>query len=302
MKRFISMLLICAMCSTLCACSNSAGDASSKAYTPPDNVELVYIGPRGYKGGGIAPIIKNNSEKVIKNLTIKVLPFDRNGYPIGDTIDGVASCEYKSVNLLSGEQKILEVLPVLVGVPYECQYIEGAISYIEYMDGSIWESNSIEAWAKDNKTSFDIEAWKAKIENMKEHADKAISENNYMTIATQCTMKNGHVYVTFSSDIKDIGNQAITAFTILMLCYDENGFPVETECGTLARNSYSFPLSGNSGKSNAHGTGNLDFYLFGKDVKAMKSIISEIEFSDGTVWENPFAPYWELYYGDVVGK
>lgn len=171
------------------------------------------------------------------------------------------------------------------------------------MDGSTWESDSVEAWKENIKQDFDILEWKNKIENMQELAEKAISDNKHMSISIQGSSRDSFVHANVNINVGNIGNRAITSFTILVLCSDSNGFPVNTGHGDLATNSCSYIMEGSSAKSNAHGTGSFEFYISqAADIQSLEGIVSEIEFSDGTVWENPYAPYWELYYGDVVGK
>lgn len=273
-------------------------------YVPPDNIDLAYIGVGAYysgntgNAGGCVPVIQNDSNKVIKNITIKYAEFDRNGYFCGES---VSTATYSAINLLPGESKNL----------YECEsyginagtiYIEGIISNIEFMDGSVWESDAVERWSQQMEQGLDLSNRESPILNMKQLADKAIT-NDFMTISLDCFSEDYGDYtkVSFNADVKDIGELAITSFTFTMLCYDSRGLPVNTKQGILSANSISYTFSESNIYSLAHGEGIFSFGL-DEEIKSVTPLISEISFSNGDVWKNQYAPYWELYYGDVIGK
>lgn len=300
MKRLISMLLAVAMFSTLCACNNDGERTVSNTYCPPEDAGLTFLGISD-NGYGVISVIENKGDQAIKNVTIELACFDRNGYWTEyDSLCDFISLDYDTINLLPGENKILNGS---YGLSDNHRYVDGAISYIEYMDGSVWESETIEAWEEKCKGGFDIEKWRANIEGMKELADKAISDNKHMSISIKGSKRDSFVHANLNMNIGNIGSRAITSFTILMLCFDSNGFPVNTGHGNLASNSCCYIIEGQSAKSNEHGTASFEFYISqDAGIQSLEGIVSEIEFSDGTIWTNPYAPYWELYYGDVVGK
>lgn len=299
MKRLTTLFLAFAMCISLCACSNS----TEKTYIPPENIELTYTGVCGYNDvyNDLIHIIENHSGRVIKNIKIATANFDRNGFYIDPGI-GSVYLDYSSINLLSDENAILKNY----GVEGNVYYIRGVIAKVEFMDGEIWESDAIETWLEDMESGIDVNEEKAVIDNMKELADKA-EKNDYMTLQITDAFMDNHRWanIDYSVDVFNTMGKAISSFEILVLCFDKNGFPVHIGEPHLASNSTVYEDKSSNITEKEYRTGYFSWpFTFSDsgDVALAKGIISKVSFTNGDVWENQYAPYWELYYGDFRGK
>lgn len=294
MKRGLLLSTLTLVILLLCSCSNGS---TVKAYTPPEDIEITYSGLLVYYNNRfktVAHLVENNSDKVIKNISVEVAEFDKNGYFLESH-----SISYDSINLVSNENKILS----LYGAKNEnTVYLESAISALDFMDGSSWEAESIQSWLGELKNGIDIAQKKSEFQSMKAWADTAES-NDYMSISVSyADHDNISTSLDFSAKIKDIGNNAIESFELIILCYDNNGYPIKLDEPNFALNSTHCEVNGNHGMSGGKGTGQFKILTQNQFASQVKSVLSKIEFANGEIWINRYAPYWELYHGDVFGK
>lgn len=274
---------------------------AESVYTPPSDVELVYSGVSSNIVGNFTNhVVKNNSDRTIKNIQVVFAEFDRNGFFLADSETNRRKKDYPSINLLKDQITIL-----YAGSPISdnAQYVEGAISKIEYMNGDVWESDSLKTWFSEMEKGIDIEMKKSVIEEMREFAGEA-EKNDYISLRfLGCSPKNRYTEVSFSTDVFNTNGKVIQSFEITALCFDKNGFPLNVADGCyLANNTIVYEQKGINISSSGNGEGVFSIAHDTESISSVKGIISKISFSNGDVWENPYEPYWELYYGDVIGK
>lgn len=125
-----------------------------------NNQEVQAISTSLYTGwysssiDGITVIVKNNSEKVVKNFWVTILAYDENGYPLqisyndtkfygkGDLVNiqpGATYGDENYYNIYYNEQKMSKVI--------------ACIKKVEYYDGTNWENPYYNYWIEkyDNK-------------------------------------------------------------------------------------------------------------------------------------------------------
>ena len=101
---------------------------------------------------GIKVIVKNNTEKVVKNYVVGILAYDKNGYPLKIEYNNyVSSCKFDGANIQPGQTYGQEKYCNII---YENEKIESALACVEkaeYYDGSTWENPYYEYWLNQYK-------------------------------------------------------------------------------------------------------------------------------------------------------
>lgn len=301
--------LLCAMMlSVLLISGCGSGNKGSSTYTPPEGVELLYVSPVHHViAGGIRPVFHNSGDKAVKNITLAVRAYDRNGLPMDNYHnDAYTEFPYNSINLIPGaysgfDENNTHVIKTKTDEK-DIVYVEGAISAIEYTDGSVWESDALDAWLKQTDETFSVEGRKAEIAQMEEFANAA-KETPYITLSTK--VKKDDPWRIFEHDVrvKDSGESIIESFTIYNLLFDKNGYPVYVDYygHEIAENCYINELSDINLKPGDFGTATVEGPIHFEFDSAM-SVVAEIEFKNGDTWTNPYLLHWQLYYGEVPGK
>lgn len=101
---------------------------------------------------GVKVIVKNNTEKVVKNYVVGILAYDNNGYPLKIEYNNyVSSCKFDGANIQPGQTYGQEKYCNII---YENEKIESALACVEkaeYYDGSTWENPYYEYWLNQYK-------------------------------------------------------------------------------------------------------------------------------------------------------
>lgn len=238
-----------------------------------------------------AVAVRNTGEKAIRDYEIVYVLFDANGInidvSISETIFGTYA--YSSANILPGDIYGWDMgYFSTFGDNRNVRYMEATVSRITYTDGSIWEAQGLTAWANETVKNFSVEAYKQKIENME--SDSKNAENNPYVQVIANRISTTHSEDDLELVMKNISGKDITALSLYITQYDQNGYGVDgyirkvVKGHTLSNgNTYSYSSS----------------MFFSTSTKYQKVIVSSLEFSDGTVWNNPYAPQWSLYNVDM---
>lgn len=103
-------------------------------------------------------VVKNNSEKVAKNVIFSMLLFDENGYPVATDYviyqgkyENEYSCAYNSSNIQPGETYGSDAT---FEVPDQCRQIKACVKQVEYTDGSVWSNDYYDYWLEENHASY----------------------------------------------------------------------------------------------------------------------------------------------------
>ena len=294
-ERFlIVLLLISIIFFTGCGGAN-------KTYTPPDDVEVVAVIARdSYNNPMAIPVIYNAGSKTIKDVTIAVAAYDNKGnlMDVSNTYDErkYFQSTYDTINLHPDE--FIELAGIIPQIR-EGRYFEGIICEVEYIDGSIWETNAVDAWFNQLPKTFDVEKQKEKINSYADFA-KAAEEEGYLMLNDIRLIRSHNINSLehiISLKVKDIGNKRIDSFELCLHYYDKDGYPVSIGGFGIATNSQRIFEYGNNATSNQVGTLTLGMGYGAQTnaIKDAKGIVTKIEFVDGDVWTNPYTAIWELY-------
>ncbi|MDE6254353.1 MAG: zinc-ribbon domain-containing protein [Lachnospiraceae bacterium] len=129
-----------------------------------DNQEVEVISQRVWNDGyhitnmKASVTVKNNSDKIAKDVYYSILTFDSNGLPVdveysiymGDKSNDYR-CGYKSANVLPGQTygdgwK--------VDISDKCQKVKACVIKVTYTDGTTWDNPYFEYWLEDNYASY----------------------------------------------------------------------------------------------------------------------------------------------------
>ena len=276
----------------------SSCNASAELETFSESTDLIVLGAIVDEYNSVTVAVQNNSEKTIRDYNIAYIGYDASGNYIELSSGNIyAVGTVKSANILPSETYGLSIVSSGFSIPYDgVKYIEATASSITFTDGSTWTASGIDSWANDKVKIFTVDNYNQSIENMKADSDAA-SKNPYMEIISTEKYSDGHNLEIFNIDVKNISNKNISKFEFLMLEYDQNGYAIASLENFVTRNCVRFIVPENVAPGEKIG---LKYDLFfPENVKKFAVIIYEIEFSDGSVWTNPYTFHWLLYNQDL---
>ena len=242
-------------------------------------------------------IVKNNSEKTIKEYTLANIGFDSNGNNVKLGYDEVYELtSFESANILPGNVHGIDKYSY---ISEDIFYVISTVVKITYMDGTTWEAEAIEKWAEDEIKNFSVEKYKKKIESYSVESNNAVN-NGYIQIVTTDKYHDNQFSTKDDLDatVKNIGSKDIRSFSLLIAQYDQNGYGVNTSPYDIIKQNMS-GADVDDANLKVGGTDEFSWSLFfAPDCKEYKIIVNEIEFSDGTTWKNPYLLQWILYNED----
>ena len=140
----------------------------------------------------------------------------------------------------------------------------------------------------------------AKKEYEAEQEEKKIQEykdNQKLLITSASTFDDGYSIILRKArvSLKNTTNQVVRDATIVILQFDNNGYPVDAEYSMYqygdVENSYR--CGADSINLQAYGTwGANNHWNIADGATRIKACVLEAEFYDGTTWENPYFEYW----------
>lgn len=233
-------------------------------------------------------IVENTGDNPILDYKVAYINFDSNGFSTTTDSRGYELGRNEAANIMPGNK----TQAAWYGA--KGNYAVATVTSITYADGTTWEATQLEAWAKEQKSQFSVEKYKESIKALEENATLAES-NEYAEIFSY-SMVHGN---QFSSDldlhftISNNSSQGIASATIFVLEFDENGFPVsvspyDTYCLNGHQTGGTINLA--PGKTEEF----IDSLFIDGTTTQIKTIISELEFQDGTTWKNPYLYEWVL--------
>lgn len=103
-------------------------------------------------------VVKNNTDKVAKDVYLSVLQFDANGYPVDvdysiyeGNYKNEYRCQFDSCNILPGEAYGTNAY---FSLSDKCKKIKACVKKVEYTDGSTWENEYYEYWLEENYSMY----------------------------------------------------------------------------------------------------------------------------------------------------
>ena len=315
MKRFISLLLALVALFGLCSCGSSGSDKDKTKDTDKESSSDVKndenkdndkagnlldkedegLGDKGLKAVlafaydyDVNIVVKNTCDQAVLNFNVAYVCFDRNGLPTtaGDEYEkGSAS----AANIMPGDKSLHSWYD-----SGESFYVVATVCGIDYQDGTTWEAeeNSIKKWAKNTKKNFKIENYQADMNSLK--AEAALAETNEYLELTSFSIEHGNQFSDkhdLHFTIKNISEKDITIARIFVLEYDDGGFPVSVSpYDTYCLNGHT--TGGNVNLRPGESSSFTDDLFLSGPTENVKVIVSEVEFHDGTVWNNPYLYEW----------
>lgn len=258
----------------------------SSAEYMPMTVKKAFI-----DGGGCAKVIvHNNTATPIVGYDLTIAYFDENGNPVGDKKDFSVSDIIVSSGFDFG-------LDTYVGGSGGGSYIKAFVKSLKYGDGTAWENSSIESDMALNCTAFDVDEYKDIIAKNEENVKKASQESyikiNEMTISNIdeiSSRKDLKIVITNSSSkaVKEV------KFAVAEFAEDNSLVDVSPQIyiGKNVRLATCGGMELNVGESRSLSSS----AFLEKDCCRINAIVTEIIFADDTVWKNPYALDWLLWF------
>ena len=311
MKKISLMLLTFAMCFSLTACGSSenakpsttdasiagVGQTVTQAIKTPENKDkeeastetfelcndLTVVSSFTYDNDQYV-VVENVGDQAILEFSVAYINFDKNGFPMesGDYERG----RYESANMMPGDKRI--------GSWYgsDGAYSEAIVCGVKYQNGTEWELENIDAWQAETLKTFSVAEYKEKITALSENASKAYDIGDVAISNIKIVKDNPYsTSKDYNFSLENKSNQGILSVSIYVLEFDENGFPVSVSpYDKYCKNGHALGGTVNLGAGKKGSFGD-DLFISG-DTKYTKEIITQIEYQDGTVWENPYMYEW----------
>ncbi len=103
-------------------------------------------------------VVRNNSNKVAKEVTFGTLLFDENGYPVDveykiyqGKYSNECNCAFESCNILPGNQYGDNRT---YDLPDQCRQAKACVRSVTYTDGTIWNNPYYSYWLEENYNSY----------------------------------------------------------------------------------------------------------------------------------------------------
>lgn len=308
MKKCLLVVLILCMTLTLTACGGNEtektntdikqsddGKLEENKEEPKDNAPIKFVASEDLSvvaayiyDGDTYVIVENTGDNPILDYKVAYINFDSNGFSTTTDSRGYELGRNEAANIMPGTK----TQAAWYGA--KGNYAVATVASITYADGTTWEATQLEAWAKEQKSQFSVEKYKESIKALEENATLAES-NEYAEIFSYSIVHGNQ----FSSDldlhftISNLSSQGIVSARIFVLEFDENGFPVsvspyDTYCLNGHQTAGTINLA--AGKTEEF----VNSLFIDGTTTQIKTVIAELEFQDGTTWENPYLYEWVL--------
>lgn len=136
-------------------------------------------------------------------------------------------------------------------------------------------------------------------EKVKEQQIKEYKENQEVTVESVKTYQAWYSDTTdgISVVIKNNTNKVIKDYSVGLLAYDSNGYPLKIEYDNYLQ--LGKQTAANVQPNSTFGKNNY-FYIYHEEekIKTPMACVVKVEYYDGSIWENPYYEYWlEQYKG-----
>lgn len=242
-------------------------------------------------GGGCAKVIvHNNTQTPITAYTLTILYFDKNGKPTAETkeftVDDITIPSLQDYGLDS-----------YVGGNGDGSYIKAVLNSVTYNDGTGWINEKAPLEIAAENASFNIEEYRHSIEKNSENVKKAASTPylyiNKMTIASSDQISERK---ELKLVLTNTGDKTIRDIKAAVAEFGKNNKPVDVSPQIyIGKNIRLASCKGMELSKDESRSFSASAFLE-KDCFRINAIITEITFTDGTVWKNPYATDWLLWF------
>lgn len=266
---------------------------AEQPYKPREDVSVqcTYV-----SGTDAFIIVKNDSADTLIDYTVAYVAFDAAGNAVNHYNDKLLREEkVTTANLLPGTCSSLTD-DIYIPSDSNIKYIQATLTYAKFKGGEVWQATGVNAWAEETAKNFTIDAYKASVESMKQDAEKA-QECPYLKV-TKATKYHSNRYSDshdLEATVRNTGEKTIKTFTLVLAEYDARNYPTKYKSGSyFTPNSLRAICNPANIEPGDDGTVNWTL-VFSGTCETFNYIISEIEFDDGTTWQNPYAAPWLIY-------
>lgn len=97
--------------------------------------------------------------------------------------------------------------------------------------------------------------------------------------------------------VKNNTNKVVKNYSVAMLAYDSNGYPLKINYNSNLELGQATAANIQPGET--HGNGNYYSIIYEQDkMRTIIACVKEVEYYDGSKWENPYYEYWEEQYNE----
>lgn len=233
-------------------------------------------------------VVENVGNQAILNYLIAYISFDKNGFVATKDSDGYELGKASTVNIMPESKDISGWYGA------DGNYVVAAIVGVDYADGTSWEADSIqiESWAEAAGREFSVEEYNANVDALKDIG--ALAETNEYAYLKDVSLEHENMFsnnLDLNFTVENTSDQGILGLNIFVLEFDENGFPVSVSpYDTYCKNGH---ITGGTINLSAGSSSEYVDDLFAQSTTTqIKTIITYIEFQDGTEWNNPYMYEW----------
>mgnify|MGYP000199773640 CR=1 FL=1 len=242
-------------------------------------------------GGGCARVIvHNNTDTPITAYDLEIIHFDEAGMPVGEngsfTVSGI---------FLQGRRDF--GVDRYAGGSQGGKYIKAVIKKVLYNDGTGWENENAQAELAVERTFFDVEEFEKSIEKNADNVQKA-AETPYIFI-NEMTMTNADE-ISGRRDLKlvltNTSEKTVRDIKVAVAEFDRDNNPVDVSpqiyVGKNIRLASCKGMELGSGESRSFASSGF----LESECYRINAIVTEITFADGSMWENPYATEWLMWF------
>ena len=141
----------------------------------------------------------------------------------------------------------------------------------------------------------DINRYKTDFENRKEaHRNQELKDNQKVKVIKAYAYNDGYysIFRKATVVVQNCSSQVLKEYTVGILQFDSNGYPVEVEYSYQGDNNC-FMGRGQSANVQPGGTyGGNRYWNIADNATKVKACVKTAEFYDGGTWTNPYYEHW----------
>lgn len=263
MRKAFAILLAVMLLVSMAACGGKVPQKEPEVYVPSEEIEIALA----FVDEEAVVVTRRLVKQELKAIELACIYYTQTGLKIGT---------YETVECTFSTQDTLSIWNF--DVPDMCAYMEATVASVTYPDGTKNACTGVSAWGE--KPALDLQTLFQNTQEMKEKQGAAAESCPAATV-TLGLLETGRQKLEITA-----GEQAIKDLMLYALWYDENGTPVDCN-GIFVKNAESI----SSGAVDAIQTAAYSVEAPTGAAKA-KIIIRQVNFADGTRWENQYVYEW----------
>lgn len=258
MRKIFLVLMAVVLLISLTACGKPV------SYVPSEQIEVALA----FVDEQAVVVTRKLMEQELKTVELACCYYTADGSRIGTY--SLVECDFSTQDTLSVWN---------FEAPEQCEYMEAVIASVTYPNGKKKACEGVGVWGE-SRTQINPQAYEETIQEMRELQGVEAKKCPAASISVGA-LEEGKQKLEITA-----GDQPIKDLTLYVLWYDEEGMPLDSG-GAFVKNAESIT----SGGLQAQQTGSYSAEAPAGAAKA-KIIIRNINFEDGTTWENAYFYEW----------